>query len=76
MKMKKSIKVLLVFLAAIVCTIEASAQQISAAVADQHYAAQTSKYKLMMLALAGVYAVYMVLNLRRKREMNRFLGKQ
>ena len=44
------------------------------AVADQHYAAQTANYKLMMIALAGVYGIYLFLRIRRKREMDRILG--
>ena len=75
--MRTAIKSFVLALVAIICvSIEASAQKISAAaVVDQHYAAQTTNYKYMMLALAAAYAVYAMLNMKRKRELSRFMGK-
>lgn len=74
--MKTFIKSLLIaFVSVILFSVEASAQKVAAAaVADQHYAAQTANYKLMMIALAAVYGVYLVLRIRRKKEMDRILG--
>ena len=75
--MRTAIKSFVLALVAIICvSIEASAQKISAAaVVDQHYAAQTATYKFMMLVLALAYGVYLALHMKRRREMNRFLGK-
>lgn len=77
--MKKLIRFLLILLLAISFTFtasEAAAQKVgAAAVVDQHYAAQSANYKLMMIGLALVYGVYLLLSLRRKKEMNRFSGK-
>ncbi len=75
--MRTTIKTLVVIVASfILFTVEASAQKLSAAaIVDQHYATQTNSYKWMMLGLAGVYAVYMMLYMKRRREVNRFMGK-
>ncbi len=75
--MKTTIKTMVLTAAAFIFfATEASAQKISAAVViDQDYATQTSSYKLMMIALAGVYALYVVLYVKRKKEVNRFMGK-
>lgn len=74
--MKTFIKsLLLVFVSVVLISVDAAAQKVAAAaVADQHYAAQTANYKLMMIALAGVYGIYLFLRIRRKREMDRILG--
>lgn len=67
---------LIALIAILLCTVEAAAQKISAAaVADQHYAAQTANYKLMMVGLAVAYGIYLMLYVKRKREVNRFMGK-
>jgi uncharacterized membrane protein len=75
--MKTTIKTIVITVAAFIFfATEVSAQKVSAAaVVDQHYAAQTSSYKLMMLALAGVYGLYVVLYVKRKKEVNRFMGR-
>ncbi len=75
--MRTAIKTLVLAIVALICTtVEASAQKISAAaIVDQHYASQTANYKYMMLMLAIAYGVYMMLYIKRKREVNRFLGK-
>lgn len=76
MKMKKTVKVLLLMVTAFVFSAEVFAQQISAAaVVDQHYSSQTSDYRLMMIALGVVYAFYLAFSLRRKRQMRRFMGR-
>ena len=74
--MKTTVKALLLMVTAFVFVAEAAAQQVSATtVVDQHYATQSSKYRLMMIALAGIYAGYVMISLRRKRSINRILGK-
>ena len=74
--MKTTIKaVVLAFVAIIAFASETNAQQLSAAIIDQHSASEANNYKLMMLALAGIYAVYTMLNLKRKRELNRLMGR-
>ena len=75
--MRTTIKTLVLALVAFICfATEASAQKLSAAaVVDQHYATETAHYKVIMLGLAVVYAVYMMLYMKRKREVNRFMGK-
>jgi uncharacterized membrane protein len=75
--MKTTIRTIVITVAAFIFfATEVSAQKVSAAaVVDQHYAAQTSSYKLMMLALAGVYGLYVVLYVKRKKEVNRFMGR-
>jgi hypothetical protein len=76
MKMRTTIKTLVLAVAAIICaTVEASAQQLSAAIVDQHNPNETSNYKFMMLGLAVIYVVYTMLNMKRKRELNRLMGK-
>jgi hypothetical protein len=44
-------------------------------VVDKHFDAQASSYKMIMGLLAAVYVVYLVLHNKRRREVNRFLGK-
>ena len=75
--MKTTIKTLAIAVFAIVfSTVEASAQKIAtAAIADQHYAAETSNYKFMMLSLALAFGAYLFLQIRRNREVNRMMGK-
>jgi hypothetical protein len=75
MKMKTTVKALLLMVTAFVFTTDVFAQKISAAaVVDQHYAAEFSNYRLMMFALGVVYACYLLFSLRRKRQMRRFMG--
>jgi negative regulator of sigma E activity len=74
--MKTAIKSLAIVLAAIICSVEASAQKIAAAaIVDQHYASETNNYKFMMLVLGAAYGVYVILHNRRRKQMDRFLGK-
>jgi len=75
--MKTTFKAILMTVAAFIFfATQLSAQTVSAAaVVDQHYAAQTSSYKLMMLALAAVYGLYVMLYAKRKKEVNRFMGR-
>ena len=74
--MKTQIKTLVLTIAALICfTAQSDAQTVSAAVIDQHYAAQASFYKTMMLALAAVAALYIVIYTRHKRQVNRYMGR-
>ena len=75
--MKTTIKTLAIAIAAITCSaVEASAQKISAAaIVDQHYASETSNYKFMMLVLAAAYGVYVILHNKRRKQADRFLGR-
>ena len=73
--MKATIKTLAIAIVMIIFSTGVNAQQLSAAIVDQHNAAETTNYKLMMLALAGIYAVYMVISMKRKREISRLMGK-
>ena len=73
--MKTTVKALLLLVTAFVFSADVFAQKISAAaVVDQHYAAQSSNYRMMMVALGVVYACYLMFSLRRKRQMKRFMG--
>jgi hypothetical protein len=74
--MKTTIKSLAIVLAAIICSVEAGAQKIAAAaIVDQHYASETNNYKFMMLALGAAYGVYVILHNRRRKQTDRFLGR-
>ncbi len=74
--MKTTIKTLVLsFVAVLLFTVSASAQKVSVAIVDQHYASETAHYKFIMAALATVYVVYLVLHNKRRKEVNRFLGK-
>jgi hypothetical protein len=52
-----------------------SAQKVSVAIVDQHYAAETAHYKFIMAGLAAAYVVYLVLHNKRRKQINQFLGK-
>ncbi len=52
-----------------------SAQKVSVAIVDQHYASETAHYKFIMAGLAAAYVVYLVLHNKRRKEVNQFLGK-
>jgi hypothetical protein len=74
--MRTAIKSIAIVFAAIIAFVsETNAQQLSAAIVDQHNASEASNYKLMMLGLAIAYSVYMMFNMKRKREINRLMGK-
>jgi hypothetical protein len=73
--MRTAFKSIVLTAAAIICYVTSvSAQKVSMAIVDQHDAAQTANYKLIMAGLAIVYAVYLVLHNRRRREISRFMG--
>jgi hypothetical protein len=75
--MKTVIKSIIMSVAAMFCfAVSVSAQKVSVAIVDQHYAAETTHYKLLIGALASIYVVYLVLHNKRRREVNRFLGKE
>ncbi len=74
--MKTIIKTLVLsFIAVILFTVSASAQKVSVAIVDQHYASETAHYKFIMAGLAVIYVVYLVVHNKRRKEVNRFLGK-
>jgi Ca2+/Na+ antiporter len=74
--MRTAIKTIAIVFAAMIAFIsESNAQQLSAAIVDQHSPSETSSYKLMMLGLAIAYCVYMMFSMKRKREINRLMGK-
>jgi Ca2+/Na+ antiporter len=75
--MKTAMKTLAIAIVAMIgSTIEASAQKIAAAaIVDQHYTSETNNYKFMMLVLGAAYGVYVILHNRRRKQMDRFLGK-
>jgi hypothetical protein len=74
--MRTTIKSFVLVIAATICfNIQASAQKVSAAIVDQHYAAQAASYKTMMLALGAIAVAYMVIYARHKRQINRYMGK-
>jgi hypothetical protein len=74
--MKTVIKSLVLAVVATICfNIQASAQKVSAAIVDQHYAAQAASYKTMMLALGAIAVAYMIVYARHKRQINRYMGK-
>ncbi len=74
--MKTTIKTLVLsFVAVFLFTVAASAQKVSVAIVDQHYAAETAHYKFIMAGLAAIYVVYLVVHNKRRKEVNRFLGK-
>ncbi len=74
--MKTTIKTLVLSIVAVfLFTVAASAQKVSVAIIDQHYASETAHYKFIMAGLAAIYVVYLVLHNKRRKEVNRFLGK-
>ncbi len=74
--MKTTIKTLVLSVVAMfLFTVSVSAQKVSVAIVDQHYASETAHYKFIMAGLAIVYVVYLVLHNKRRKEVNRFLGK-
>jgi hypothetical protein len=74
--MKTTIKSLVLVIAATICfNVQASAQKVSAAVIDQHYATQADSYKMMMLALGAIAVVYTIVYARHKRQIRRYMGK-
>ena len=75
--MKTVIKSIILSAAAMICfAVSVHAQKVSVAIVDQHYAAEDAKYKFLMGAIAAVYVVYIVMHNKRRREVNRFLGKE
>jgi F0F1-type ATP synthase membrane subunit a len=74
--MRTAIKSLVLVLVATICfSIQSSAQKVSAAVIDQHYASQAASYQTMMLALAVITVGYMIIYARHKRKINRYMGR-
>jgi hypothetical protein len=74
--MRTKIQAIVMTVAAMICfTASVSAQKVSVAIIDQHYAAETTHYKMIMGLLASVYVVYLVIHNKRRREVNQFLGK-
>ena len=74
--MRTTIKSLVLVLVVTIClSVQASAQKVSAAVIDQHYATQAASYKMMMLALGAIAVVYTIVYARHKRQINRYMGK-
>lgn len=72
---KRILAVAMAFIAIIVFAATVNAQRVAVAVVDQHYASETSHYKIIMGALIFAYVVYMVLHNKRKKEMNRLMGR-
>jgi len=75
--MRTTIKAFAIAVVAMICsTVEVSAQKIAAAaIVDQHNASETANYKLMMLGLAIIYGVYVMLSMKKKRELSRLMGR-
>jgi hypothetical protein len=75
--MKTTIKSIIMSVAALFCfAVGVSAQKVSVAIVDQHYASEETHYKMLMGLLASAYVVYMVMHNKRRKEVNRFLGKE
>jgi hypothetical protein len=74
--MRTKIQAIAMTVAVIICfTVSVHAQKVAITVVDRHFDAQASSYKTIMGLLAAVYVVYLVLHNKRRREVNRFLGK-
>jgi hypothetical protein len=70
--MKTLIKSIIMSVAAIFCfAVSVSAQKVSVAIVDQHYAAETTHYKLLMGLLASAYVVYLVVHNKRRKSIKR-----
>lgn len=73
--MKARILMFIMFFAALLTAATVNAQKMAVAVVDQHYAVETAHYKYIMVALVSAYVIYMVLHNKRRKEIDRLLGK-
>jgi hypothetical protein len=71
--MKTVIKSIIMSVAAMFCfAVSVSAQKVSVAIVDQHYATETANYKLLMGLLASAYVAYLVVHNKRRKAAKRY----